>query len=213
MKEYFKTDARFLKLDIPFPYEKMLAEAQALKHKFTDHRGNTHKGWKSLALYGLGDTLHENWSDYGYSSAAEAAKNFKWTDSAHDCPVTLNFFLNHFPCQKYGRVRFMLVEAGGFIGMHSDSRIPMVENINMVLNNPEQCVWTWGDGEELFMDPGSAYAMNIHYDHAIYNNSDEDRFHLIVARHDSTVEWKNLIDKAAKENAVHGQYITLPDLP
>jgi hypothetical protein len=213
MKEYFKTDAKFLKLDIKFPYEAMLAEARALKHKFTDHRGNAHKGWKSLALYGLGDDLHENWSDYGYSSASEAAEYFKWTDSAHDCPVTLNFFLNHFPCQRYGRVRFMLVEAGGFIGMHNDSRIPLVENINMALNNPKQCIWTWGDGEELFMEPGGAYAMNIHYDHAIYNNSNEDRFHLIAARHDSTTEWKRLINKAVAETGTNGQYITLDDLP
>ena len=101
----------------------------------------------------------------------------------------------------------MLVEAGGWIGPHTDTTHRLVENINMSLSNPAGCIWRWGDGEELFMEPGSAYAMNISYEHAIYNNSDEDRFHIIVARHDSTDEWRNLIDTAAAKAGVTGHYI------
>ena len=216
MKEYFKTTAKFLALDIPFPYEEMLAEARTLKDKYVEHRGDdgTHRGWKSLTLYGLGDTLTESWADYGYKSGGDAAKDFKWTDSAHACPVTLNFFKNNFPCNKFGRVRLMLVEAGGYISMHNDSSIPMTENINMVLNNPKDCVWKWDDGTpDLHMEPGVAYAMNIHYHHAIYNNSNEDRFHIIVARHDATDEWKNLITSAAEKSKVAGEFITLDALP
>ena len=208
-KHYFISDTKFLKLEIPFPHEEMLAEAQRLKHRFTDHRGSedVHKGWKSLALYGLGESRHENWSDEGYSSALEAARDFIWTEAAHECPVTMNFLLNQFPSKRFGRVRLMLVEAGGWIGPHTDTTHRLVENINMSLSNPDGCIWRWGDGEELFMEPGGAYAMNISYEHAIYNNSNEDRFHIIVARHDSTDEWRNLVDKAAEEANVTGHYI------
>jgi len=216
MKEYFETDTKFLKLDISFPYEDMLKEARALKDRYTEHRGDeSSKGWKSLSLYGLDEHRHENWDEYGYATAADAAKDFKWTQAALDSPVTMNFLLNHFPSKHYGRVRFMLLEAGGCIDWHNDSNsgIRLAENINMALNNPDGCIWYWGDGEQTFMEPGSAYAMNISYDHMIKNDSHEDRYHLIVARHDSTDQWKELIIKAASESNAQGKFITLNDLP
>jgi Aspartyl/Asparaginyl beta-hydroxylase len=217
MKEYFETTAKYLILDIPVPYTGMLNEAQALKHRYTDHRGEEkHQGWKSLALYGLDEHLHENWEDYGYATPAEAARDFKWTAAAKECPITMDFLQNTFPCKKYGRVRFMLLEAGGYIGMHNDSKsgIRLTENINIPLNNPKECIWKWGDGSpDLFMQPGNSYAMNISYDHAIYNNSNEDRYHLIVARHDATDEWKKLITEAADHAGEIGRFITINALP
>ena len=207
LKHYFISDAKFLALDIPVPYKAMLAEAQALKHRFTNHRGNGHKGWKSLALYGIQEDMHESWQDYGYANAEDAAKDFVWTEAAKECPVTMNFLLEAFPCKQYGRVRLMLVEAGGFISLHSDTKHRLLENINIPLSNPKECIWQWGDGEELFMEPGVPYAMNISYQHAVYNRSTEDRYHLIVARHDSTDEWRKLIDQAATKANVTGSYI------
>jgi hypothetical protein len=210
MKDYFLSDAKFLKLDIPVPHEYMLKEAQALKDRFTEHRNyeNSHKGWKGLTLYGLSENLHESWQDYGYKNAVEAAKNFVWTEAAKECPVTMDFLSNTFPCKRYGRVRFMLVEAGGWIGPHSDTKHKIIENINIPLSNPKECLWCWGDDEELYMEPGIAYAMNISYTHSIYNRSNEDRYHIIIARHDSTEEWKSLINSAASLANVTGTYIT-----
>ena len=214
MKEYFETTARYLKLDIPIPYQEMFNEANALKNRFTPHRdgGHQHKGWKSLSLYGIDETMHESWEEYGYSSGAEAAKDFKWTAAAKECPVTMDFLLNTFPCKKYGRVRFMLLEAGGHIGMHTDcTKGYMTENTNIALNNPEGCVWKWGDGyEDFIMEPGGIYAMNISYYHSIVNNSNEDRIHLIVARHDTTPKWKQLLNEATVRQGETGRYFTLP---
>lgn len=207
MKHYFVSDAKFLKLNIPVPYESMLKEARALQHRFTAHRSDTHKGWKSLALHGLDELKHENWDEYGYKSAEEAGLDYVWTKAAEDCPVIMDFLLNVFPCKRYGRVRLMLVEAGGWIGPHSDTKHRLLENINIPLNNPKECIWQWGDGEELLMEPGVPYAMNISYEHAIYNRSTEDRFHLIVARHDSTDEWRALMDSAAEQANVTGTYV------
>jgi len=208
-KHYYISDAKFLKLDIPVPYQAMLKEAQALKHRFTEHRNpeGQHSGWKSLALYGLGESRHENWSEYGYKSALEAARDFKWTPASEECPTTMQFLLNTFPCNRYGRVRLMLLEAGGWIGPHNDTKHRLLENINISLSNPAGCVWRWGDGEEVFMEPGGAYAMNISYEHSIVNNSTEDRYHLIVARHDSTDEWRTLIDQASAKANITGEYV------
>jgi hypothetical protein len=57
------------------------------------------------------------------------------------------------------------------------------------------------------MEPGVPYAMNISYEHAIYNRSNEDRFHMIIARHDSTPEWRALMDNAAKAANITGHYV------
>lgn len=208
-KHYFVSDVKFLKLDIPVPHKQMLAEAQALKSRFTTHRGDekVHMGWKSLALYGLEENRHENWDDEGYTSAIEAAKDFKWTKAAHECPAIMHWLKTQFPCSRFGRVRLMLVEAGGYIAPHSDTTHRILENINIPLSNPKECVWHWGDGEDLHMEPGGVYAMNISYTHSIVNNSKEDRYHLIVARHDSTDEWKTLIENSAKQAGAEWKYI------
>jgi hypothetical protein len=209
MKHYFVSDAKYLCLDIPVPYEAMLKEAQALKHRFTEHRGNqnVHKGWKSLSLYGIDEQHHESWQVYGFKNAVDAANNFVWTTAADACPITVDWLKTKFPTNRFGRVRLMLLEARGWISPHTDTSYRLLENINIPLSNPEECKWVWGDGETLDMKPGKVYAMNISYEHAIYNNSDQDRFHLIVARHDSTDEWKTLIEDSAKKSDVQWEYL------
>lgn len=216
MKEYFETNIKYLELDIPFPCEKMLEEAKALRQRFVEHRGGEAKGWMSLTLHGHGEQKTGTWKEYGYKNSIEASKDLHWTDAAYECPVTLGFLKNYFPCEKFGRVRFMLLEAGGYIGIHTDSNsgIRLLENINLSLNNPEGCVWKWQDGDpDVFMKAGKAYAMNISYHHAVYNNSNEDRYHMIIARHDSTPEWKKLIDDSACKINAEGKFIIINELP
>jgi hypothetical protein len=136
-----------------------------------------------------------------------------WTEIAESCPVTTKWLKETFPCNKYGRVRFMLLRAGGKIALHSDSSIKLIENINVALNNPVGCKWIWGDGEEIIMEPGGVYAMNLHYHHSVINESNEDRVHMIIARHDALDGWKQLIEDAAVKQGVTGEYKVIDELP
>jgi hypothetical protein len=215
MKEYFQSEGRYLKLDVPIPNNEMLAEAFALIDRFTSHRSGDyeHKGWESLTIHGLGWDKHENWSDYGYKKGKDASNDMSWTEVADLCPITTRWLKEVFPSNKYGRVRFMLLRAGGHIAMHKDSSIKLIENINVALNNPTGCKWIWGDGEELIMEPGGVYAMNLYYHHSIVNNSNEDLMHIIIARHDAIDEWKQLKDDAATKQGVTGEYIVIDELP
>ena len=208
-KDYFVSPAKHLELPLAVPHEQMLAEAVNLKEHFVTHRPGSydHKGWRSLVLHGLSETQSGHWRDYGYSNIEEVIDHMNWTIFAEMCPVTVNFVTKNFPSKQFGRVRFMLVEAGGHIAEHSDTDTPLLENTNISLNNPEGCVWRWGDGETLFMDPGKSYVMNIHYPHAVYNHSQQDRYHLIVHRLDSTPEWQALVESASAEQGVTGQWI------
>ena len=215
MREYFESDGKYLKLDIDMPREEMLAEAFALIDKFTPHRGDdySHNGWESLTIHGLGAYKHENFDTYGYKNGKEASKDYVWTEIADKCPTTTKWLKEVFPCNKYGRVRFMLLRAGGKIDLHKDSSVKLIENINVALNNPKGCKWIWGDGEELIMEEGGTYAMNLYYEHSVVNDSNEDRMHMIIARHDVLDGWKTLMDDAAKRQDITGNYIVIDDLP
>jgi hypothetical protein len=215
LREYFESDGKFLKLDVELPFEEMCKEAFSLIDKFSPHRsgGYKHSGWESLTLHGLGWDKHENWNEYGYKQGKDASGDMHWTEIADLCPVTTKWLKEVFPCNQYGRVRFMLLRAGGHIAKHNDSSMKLIENINVALNNPSGCVWTWGDGEELIMQPGGVYAMNLYYDHELVNNSQEDRMHMIIARHDGTDAWKKLVVDAAEKQNITGKFIVIDDLP
>jgi len=207
-KDYFVSDAKFVKLDIEIDYKEILEEAKLLKEYFIIHRKGSydHNGWKSLVLHGWNDNQSGHWKDYGYKNINDVVQDMHWTELSKQCPKTVDFLKNIFPSESLGRVRFMLLEAGGHIGEHADSRVPLLDNTNISLSNPEGCIWQWGDGETLFMDPGKIYVMNIYYPHAIYNNSNEDRYHLIIHRFDSTIKWKEQLDKACKDQGITGIY-------
>lgn len=211
LKEYFLSTAKQLKLDLSFDYMGMLKEAQNLRERFVTHRPGEyeHKGWKSLVLHGLSETSTDYYKEYGYTSSIKAAEDSVWTKAAEESPITMNFLLNIFPKSKFARVRFMLLEAGGHINTHTDSSKPILENINISLSNHKNCIWHWDhDNTTLEMPPGSAWAMNIHYPHRIVNNSNEDRYHLIVHRVDSSDEWKDLINRSCIKENVTGEYFT-----
>jgi hypothetical protein len=212
-KDYFFCKARYLELDIPYPYEAMLEEARRLSHRFVPHRGSESEGWESLTLHGLGEDKTGIFRDYGYAHGGDARKDMFWTPAAHESPITMSFLQNNYPSKLLGRVRFMKLKAGGYIGLHSDSSKPIVDNINLVLNNPKECVWYWEDGSSVDMKPGVAYGMNIHYQHTIRNESKEDRYHMIITSHEATDEWKKLLTDAANKIGETGEFVSLDFLP
>jgi hypothetical protein len=205
---YLVSTARSLKLDLKIPHEEMLSEAKALREHFIEYRadGDQYKGWHSLPIHGLGDDKPYSWEDYGYKTANAASDDMKWTTWANLCPVTVAWLKMVFPSKRFGRVRFMLLEAGGSIGLHKDTDHSILEMVNIALNNPEGCEWHWGDGSSLDFSPGDAYAVNLSYEHRVINNSGIDRYHLIVHHHDSTPEWVSMMKKALKEHGEKGEF-------
>jgi hypothetical protein len=83
-----------------------------------------------------------------------------------------------------------------------------------VLNSPEGFEWRWQDGSpNLKLEPGHAYALNIHYHHGLWNNSNEDRYFIIASRNDSLPEWKKLVVDAADQQGIVGNFITINSQP
>jgi hypothetical protein len=207
-RQYLVSTARSLKLDLKVPYEEMIDEAKKLRKFFQEYRedGSGYNGWHTLTLHGLGEDKGYSWQDYGYATANDASKDMYWTKWSALCPITTTWLKMVFPSKTFGRVRFMLLEAGGSIDLHKDTDHSILEMVNIALNHPKGCEWRWEDGSVLEFQPGDAICVNISYPHMVVNNSNEDRYHLIVHHHDSTEEWVNMMKRALDANGETGDF-------
>ena len=163
------------------PWQEMYKEAEALSDKFYTHREDTYgKGWKSLTLHGVNDDTQ---SLNTYSDRQDTLKQLDWTWVADECPVTKKFLTEVWPAEFLNRVRFMLLEPGGYILPHQDreDHEKRLSVCNISLNNPEGCNFALKDkGRVPFKDEGSAFLMDLSNVHSVWNTSDKPRIHMII---------------------------------
>lgn len=157
-------------------------EVHALRDHFVPHRSHeSHRGWSSLCLHGLSSVHTEAHHKYGYKNIEDVP--FIWTDVSKFCPQLTAFLKTQMSYDKFYRVRIMKLSAGGYIIPHKDS-LTQEENrigpINIALNNPKGCYFYMDDMGYLPFDQGSVISLNLYNVHCVVNNSDEDRYHLIV---------------------------------
>lgn len=188
----------YLPLILPFdvPHAAMLAEAKALKDFFVYHRASGHhQGWRSLVLHGLSSVHSQGHEHYGYANRDDAP--YDWTDISRFCPATTAFFRDVFGYDRYDRIRFMLLEPGGYILPHEDVDWKSLGPINLALNNPVGCDFVMEGWGRIPFSSGQANMLAVGHKHAVYNNSDEDRFHIIVhgVRSDS---WRSIVTESYK---------------
>ena len=200
-----KSNLPWLELDITFPHEEMYAEAVNLRDRFVPHRDEDqgayrHKGWHSLCIHGISAEKTNHFEQYGYKSNQETPYN--WTDIVDRCPVTYDFFKNHFPFKSYYRVRFMLLTAGGYITPHVDTFDSKLSPINIALNNPKGCAMKMkGHSGFVPFKPGSAILLDVGNTHAVYNKTDIDRYHIIV-HGTRTKKYEELVERSYAKNGI-----------
>lgn len=163
------------------PWQEMYKEAEALSNKFYTHREDTYgKGWKSLTLHGVND---DSQSLNTYGDRQDTLNQLDWTWVANECPVTKKFLTDVWPAEFLNRVRFMLLEPGGYILPHQDreDHEKRLSVCNISLNNPGGCNFALKDkGRVPFKDEGSAFLMDISNVHSVWNTSDKPRIHMII---------------------------------
>ena len=75
-RDYFVSDSKYLKLNLTIPYEDILSEVRALRHRFISYySGESNVGWLSLPIVGIDSTKPCDWAKYGYKSARDAASD------------------------------------------------------------------------------------------------------------------------------------------
>lgn len=163
------------------PWKDMHVEALSLIENFKSHREDYGYRWKSLTLHGL-DEDTQSLNQYG-DDRNKILKELHWTWVADCCPITKKFLTDVWPAEFLNRVRFMLLEPGGYILPHQD-RLDDQKRLsvcNISLNNPEGCEFIFKDhGVVPFEDNGSAFLMDISNVHAVWNRSDTPRIHMII---------------------------------
>ena len=162
-------------------WNEMYKEAEKLIDKFHPHRENYGYGWKSLTIHGLNEDT-QSLDQYG-NDRSDILSKLDWTWVADECPVTKKFLTDVWPAEFLNRVRFMLLEPGGYILPHQDrtSDQKRLSVCNISLNNPTGCEFLMeGFGKVPFDDTGSAYLMDISNKHAVWNKSNEPRIHMII---------------------------------
>ena len=188
---FHQSHAPWLRLAIDAPFADMLAEARALRHRFVRHRTQDGQGWLSLCVHGIAADMTDAYQAYQLD---EKDVVYDWTDIADQCPETVRYFREEFPYIRYQRLRFMLMEPGGYILPHSDYKNSTLgAAVNFSLNNPQGCRMVTERGVLPFEDSGSVFLFNNHYHHCVVNDSGEDRYHMIVHGHWDPLRWNQLI--------------------
>lgn len=187
------TDGNRLRTELKIPYMTlpvpdgnwggMLEEAFGLQEQFVSHRSSDSAGWKSVCLHGIDTDKTLSCDRYGFASEKETP--YQWTSASSKCPMTTAWLkslkeLGYFT--EFYRVRYMWLEPKGFIRFHRD-RLEGQNSLgplNVALNMPEGCKWLFKKWGEVPFTPGSAIAVDVSNLHGVWNNSSEDRVHIII---------------------------------
>lgn len=166
--------------DINVPYEDIYKEAHHLLHTacYTLHRPCS-SGWLSLAIHGI-SSVHTNCAeDYGLPHDYEETHS-NWTDIAKFCPRTVEWMKEEINYKQFGRVRFMALLPGGWIGPHTDrDSIVGLGATNIAISQPDDCVFVMDGMGKVPYKPGSVMKLNTAYKHGVWNRSDDIRIHMI----------------------------------
>lgn len=185
--EILRKPIGWIELDIEFDLEKWKQEAKVSNNFLVAHReGSGHAGWRSCCIHGISVDKTGHWQRY---AEKETDIRYDWTELSTLTPNITNFW-KLFPTEKFARLRFMEVEAGGHIAPHNDSpnginntEFNMMDHIipiNVAISHPEHCYMELeGHGRVPFKE-GKAFIVNITNTHAVVNNSQVARMHMIA---------------------------------
>lgn len=207
MKDYSeiinKPDVPFLKLKgLDVPYEKMTNEINSVMNiASSQSSGGWIKKWKAITLHGLGVDKPRPHTAYGFIDEDDAEYN--WTSVARKCPTIVSFIESNFGYDKLYRVKVNIMEPGGRIKPHRDSRdsilgytLPSkshIKYLTIAIKWPENVPF-FVEKYDIDVKNGDVFLIDFSNIHAVYNNSNEVRYSLIVAMDiDNNDKWKKLV--------------------
>jgi hypothetical protein len=123
----------------------------------------------------------------------------EWTPEALELlPDTVEWIKSCWPNDGFQRVRVMCLEPKGWIGVHKDYDIPGLGPSNISITQPENCAFYMQGAGVIPFDPGQAHCLDVSNLHAVINDSDEPRYHLII-HHKENSDWQRLFMRSYGE--------------
>ena len=178
----------WLKLNLSVPVEHFLEDELLASSSYVNHRDaatgeGTHRGWSSCTLHGISVEKTNHWTTYGYKSEPK----YNWTELGEKTKHVKKF-CETLPFERFVRVRFMRLAAGGYITPHDDNsdevnwdyvwQLPLP--INIAIDHPSSCFMTVENSGVVPFKNGDAYIVNILKTHSVINFSSQDRKHIII---------------------------------
>ena len=171
-----KSNCPSVRLNIELPYKEILSEAENASEHFIKHRGKNHPGWRSMTLHGQGMHYTDDINQY-----PNAPQEYIWTELSQYCPIATEWFRDVWPkSPNMQRVRFMLLEPGGWITPHQDLDRREISAFNIALNNPDGCEFAQEDAGIIPWKPGDVRGIDVGRQHCVYNGSTQNRIHMIL---------------------------------
>ena len=204
----------WIKLPWSFSAKPLYEEVDKLLVQFVPHRNydvseGFKNGWKSLAIKAQNGIATNTYAHTHY----DEEPNYQITDIAEKCPKTMEMLRSITDIEKCQRIRWMLLEPGTKISVHTDKQRESQEvclALNIALNMPEGCRF-WIDtkktGEHgrftrtIPIQSGEAILLNNAKYHYVENNSQEVRIHIIV-HGPIRMPDKKLLESAKKETRI-----------
>lgn len=177
------------------PLGEMLSEVTKLKNRFIDHRGQDYGvGWKSLTVHGLEWDKTEGMERYGLDP--NDLSNYRWTEVAEELPTLVQFLKSNFRYTFYHRIRVMLLEPGGYIAPHFDSRKYLLDPVNFALSNPKGCDFIFEEWGKVPFEKYKFNKLSVNTNHIVINRSALPRFHVIVHGRPDWTYWNPIIEQS-----------------
>ena len=175
---------------LQIPYEQILKEVENIRELLVVHRDDygEHSGWKSFCISGKSfDSTRE---DEFYNDN----RPYIWTPEAKKyLPNTVKYFSEYWPGSTFFRVRVMLLEPNGYVTIHKDTDTSKLYPINIAITQPKDCQFVMEKHGTIPFSPGDAYWLDISNNHAVVNNSDQPRWHIIVHQKLDNEDFKSMV--------------------
>ena len=164
-------------------------EFKKVKTKYT--KGDD---WTAISFHGYGSDILDILKPGVLKSSVKIDTKLQYTTLKDDVVMKpILEILEKLPC-TYERVRFMKLVAGKVIGKHSDKIDKDIESGNIVrihvpIRTNEDVIFTLYEnardkiGNEHNLKTGHFYYTDVSKPHAVRNNSNIDRIHLVVDCH------------------------------
>ena len=147
--------------------------------------------WTAISFHGYGANPSDIYKPGFARNDKKIDNKLQWT-SLLNKPVMspIHEIIARLPC-NFERIRLMKLTAGKSLRKHNDNIDPDIENkkivrIHIPIRTNQDVVFTMyendedDDGEKLNLKTGHFYYLDVTKPHSVSNNSNLDRYHLVV---------------------------------
>jgi len=183
-REILRSGIPWLELDLPFDVTAWKQQALEAESYYQEYRDSDSDKWSSCCLHGLGIDKTYTADNYGFD---EYHAPYYYTELAYRTPIITDFWKNQFPAERYTRIRFMKIDAGGCINWHNDGSLPdhidpltSILPVNLAIVHPTGCEMEIEGHGTVPWSEGKLIMVNVSKNHAVFNRSSQPRVHMIA---------------------------------